>query len=887
MYLAAWFSDKGVPKTGLTPTIDVWELVSGTQVVTAQSMTEVAGGWYRYNFAGYSDTTEYVIRCDGGAGLKDFERYKYGQNEVPLHADRIEDNIRGADDDDLKDISDQIDGISASAIATAVWSEALPGAYGAGEAGKIIGDNIDALISSRSSHTAADVDTQLSGTHGAGSWEGDTAAVVAAAVWSESLPGAYGVGEAGYILGTYLDALISSRAAPGDAMDLIANAVDATAIATGAIDADAIAASAITAAKIADNTITNAKIATGAISATKIADNALENSKFATGALSSTKLAAGTITAASIATDAITAAKIAANALTSAKIATDAIGSAQLATSAVNEIVDQVWNELIAEHIAAGSTGEALNEAASGAGVDWTVNERQQIRDALGIDGTKVPATDGQLQNIPASTWSVAIPGGYGAGSAGYILGTYLDMVLSNVPADTKDEVWGESLPGAWGAGTAGFIIGHYLDAAVSGVAESVWDVAVEDHLDPGSFGLWLLEVRYMDGVYADDDQGSPGTATGQGTRRTPISGLNLADVKTVAEARGVRKIIFVDNSMYTPTQSFLGDWFFVGEGVPVLNLDSAYSFTDCQFIRCYIIGDGADIAGAFESVCGYGTFEGVYFRCLIVDNFTFGSGSNLIDCSFACPNFFPDGTSSIRRGCGEIVVKDMTYGTLYMQGFQGDVTIDSSCTGGVIELSGHGHLVNNTGGTTVNKEGWVERSLIADDVWDEYEADHEIAETMGELLHTAAMAGGAADWTSAERSQIRDALGIDGAKVAAVGGQLQDIPTDVGSLLSGAHGSGSWEGDSAATIDALLSTNHGAGSWEGDSAATIEALLSTNHGAGSWEGASTSDVASAVWDALAVDHNLSDTMGRIMNALYEWVHPAHAGPFHPSDLYP
>lgn len=40
-------------------------------------------------------------------------------------------------------------------------------------------------------------------------------------------------------------------AQPGDAMDLVAGAVDAAAIATGAIDADAIAANAITAAKIA------------------------------------------------------------------------------------------------------------------------------------------------------------------------------------------------------------------------------------------------------------------------------------------------------------------------------------------------------------------------------------------------------------------------------------------------------------------------------------------------------------------------------------------------------------------------------------------------------------------------------------------------------------
>lgn len=37
------------------------------------------------------------------------------------------------------------------------WSTLIPGAYGAGTAGKIVGDNINATISSRSSHSAADV----------------------------------------------------------------------------------------------------------------------------------------------------------------------------------------------------------------------------------------------------------------------------------------------------------------------------------------------------------------------------------------------------------------------------------------------------------------------------------------------------------------------------------------------------------------------------------------------------------------------------------------------------------------------------------------------------------------------------------------------------------
>lgn len=47
--------------------------------------------------------------------------------------------------------------LNAAGAAGDPWSTAIPGAYGAGTAGKILGDNVNTTISSRSSHTAADV----------------------------------------------------------------------------------------------------------------------------------------------------------------------------------------------------------------------------------------------------------------------------------------------------------------------------------------------------------------------------------------------------------------------------------------------------------------------------------------------------------------------------------------------------------------------------------------------------------------------------------------------------------------------------------------------------------------------------------------------------------
>ena len=49
----------------MTPTITVWGS-DATVVINALTMTEIAGGWYKYNFAEYDESKDYVIRADEG-----------------------------------------------------------------------------------------------------------------------------------------------------------------------------------------------------------------------------------------------------------------------------------------------------------------------------------------------------------------------------------------------------------------------------------------------------------------------------------------------------------------------------------------------------------------------------------------------------------------------------------------------------------------------------------------------------------------------------------------------------------------------------------------------------------------------------------------------------
>lgn len=81
MNIVAYFTDAGSPATGLTPTISVWDL-SGSVIVNAQNMVEVAGGFYSYNFSTYDEDEDYVIRADGGGSLSNSDRYVYSTNET-------------------------------------------------------------------------------------------------------------------------------------------------------------------------------------------------------------------------------------------------------------------------------------------------------------------------------------------------------------------------------------------------------------------------------------------------------------------------------------------------------------------------------------------------------------------------------------------------------------------------------------------------------------------------------------------------------------------------------------------------------------------------------------------------------------------------------------
>ena len=97
MWVTAFFTDKGTPETGLSPTIDIWDVPTGSGVVSGDTMIEIDGGWYKYDFSAYDNTKDYVIRCDGSATLSGNDRYVFGSNDIGESNTNIEfvKNIEG------------------------------------------------------------------------------------------------------------------------------------------------------------------------------------------------------------------------------------------------------------------------------------------------------------------------------------------------------------------------------------------------------------------------------------------------------------------------------------------------------------------------------------------------------------------------------------------------------------------------------------------------------------------------------------------------------------------------------------------------------------------------------------------------------------------------
>ena len=188
----------------------------------------------------------------------------------------------------------------------------------------------------------------------------------------------------------------------------------------------------------------------------------------------------------------------------------------------VVQIADGVWDEVLSGHLTVGTTGAALNSASS-SGDPWnTVLPGAYGAGTAGnIIGNRIDvATSTRLASasyttpptaatIATQVWSETLPGSYTATQAGFKLNA----------AGSAADPWATTLPGAYTSGTAGFIIGNRLDAAVSSRSTLtdalVWSYATRALTDKVGFSLSGTQSFNLTGNITGNLSGSVGSVSG------------------------------------------------------------------------------------------------------------------------------------------------------------------------------------------------------------------------------------------------------------------------------------------------------------------------------------------------------------------------------------
>ena len=353
--------------------------------------------------------------------------------------------------------------LNAAGSAADPWSTALPGAYSAGSAGFIIGNRLDAAVSSRMATFT--LPTRFSSlaidTSGFVTFNNvisiPTAGSISTAVWSEPIPGSFAVGSAGAKLNAassagdpWATALPGSYAA-GTAGNILGNRLDTN------------VGSRMATFTLPTNFSSLAISGLGAVTAGTVSDKtgySLSGSQTfsTTGSVGSVSGSVASVSG-----------NIGGNVVGSVNnvvgnVGGNVVGSVGSVAGSVGSVVDAstIWNHLTANILTTNSIGLLLK-----------TNVDAQISTRLASASYTAAPTVTQI-------WQQALPGTFTLGQAGYVLGTNLDATVSSrlasssysaAPTTTQimSAIWNQVRATANGGGTPAVgTFGYFLDSRVS-----------------------------------------------------------------------------------------------------------------------------------------------------------------------------------------------------------------------------------------------------------------------------------------------------------------------------------------------------------------------------------------------------------------------------------
>lgn len=350
-----------------------------------------------------------------------------------------------------------------------------------------------------------------------------------------------------------------------------------------------------------------------------------------------------------------------------------------------------------------------LGASSSFTGVSFTVNPTLGAKSGL---GATIPVTFTVTPTATAKAYLSAIISNEGAAvtptsvaaevwgsvaAAFNVAGTMGNKMNS---AASAGDPWTTALPGAYGAGSAGQIIGSlqndinlHTDSAVA---------TQQELLELASFG---------EQVHVDTLNGVTGTAYPLGTHNHPVD--NLADALTIAAANGVGKI-HITNELTILASNNIDGLIITSDSWPAVTLNTGVNMENTIFERLSLYGE---FEGFWNTLVDCWTYNVTNFSGWVrggsVGEMALSVGLGL---EFGGQVFFDDivplfpGVPSIITantnseisitGCRDVVrLKSMTTGAVAGIGMAGGggLIIDSTCTGGAIVVAGIGEVTNES----------------------------------------------------------------------------------------------------------------------------------------------------------------------------------------------
>ena len=252
--------------------------------------------------------------------------------------------------------------------------------------------------------------------------------------------------------------------------------------------------------------------------------------------------------------------------------------------------------------------------------------------------------------------------------------------------------------------------------------------------------------------VCLDVDSGITGTAYPNGTHNYPVN--NLSDAQAIMTMRGL-EILNLHSNLTIGNGENIDDLWIKSENWSELTFEGTVSTIDT----------------IFEKVSLYGAVSGIWnvcYNCWLNDVTNFIGwmiGGSIGTIAFAPYVFVPgdpvalgqsffddvvplypdvagvvimndDTTAVFTRLRSDLELKSVEVGSFAIVDFAaGKLTVDSSCTGGYINVRGIGEVVGVTGGTIVDQSKLLSLPSIENEILDAQTSDHIIDGTVGEAL--------------------------------------------------------------------------------------------------------------------------------------------------------